>query len=113
MRVAQPANKRFMFTSFGARHKTCRSRKMLKSVHMLWMVALAISVVSPNLSNAQDEHSQGQGPCFVLRKPRPGMKSSLTGGPRMAHCRKTADLPLAVEAAAATTIPWNHKVPSL
>ena len=36
---------------------------MLKSVHLLWMVALAISVVSPNLSNAQDEHSQGQAPC--------------------------------------------------
>jgi 6-phosphogluconolactonase len=66
MRVAKPANKRFMFTSFGARHKACRSRKMLKSVHMLWMVALAVSVVSPNLSNAQDEHSQGSGAVFVM-----------------------------------------------
>src|SRR3984885_5974524 len=66
MRVAKPANRRFMFTSFGARHKTCRSRKMLKSVHLLWMVALAISVVSPNLSNAQDEHSQGAGAVFVM-----------------------------------------------
>jgi 6-phosphogluconolactonase len=43
---------------------------MLKSVHMLWMVALAIivvsPVVSPNLSNAQDEHSQGAGAVFVM-----------------------------------------------
>jgi 6-phosphogluconolactonase len=39
---------------------------MLKSVHMLWMVALAVSVVSPNLSNAQDEHSQGSGAVFVM-----------------------------------------------
>jgi len=39
---------------------------MLKSVHLLWMVALAISVVSPNLSNAQDEHSQGSGAVFVM-----------------------------------------------
>src|SRR6202040_4039271 len=66
MRVAEPENKCFMFTSFGARHKACRSRKMLKSVHMLWMVALAISVVSPNLSSAQDEHSKGAGAVFVM-----------------------------------------------
>jgi 6-phosphogluconolactonase (cycloisomerase 2 family) len=33
---------------------------------MLWTVALAISVVSPNLSNAQDEHSQGSGAVFVM-----------------------------------------------
>jgi hypothetical protein len=43
---------------------------MLKSVHMLWMVALAIivvsPVVSPNLSNAQDERSQGAGAVFVM-----------------------------------------------
>ena len=39
---------------------------MLKSVHMLWMVALAISVVSPNLSSAQDERSQGAGAVFVM-----------------------------------------------
>ncbi len=32
---------------------------MRKVVHILWMVALAISVVSPTYSNAQDEHSQG------------------------------------------------------
>jgi len=39
---------------------------MLKSVHLLWMVALAISVVSPNLSSAQDERSQGSGAVFVM-----------------------------------------------
>ncbi|MCU1302769.1 MAG: Lactonase, 7-bladed beta propeller [Candidatus Sulfotelmatobacter sp.] len=39
---------------------------MLKSVYMLWMVALAISVVSPNLSSAQDERSQGAGAVFVM-----------------------------------------------
>jgi 6-phosphogluconolactonase len=57
-----------MFTSFGARHKAGVG-KMLKSVHILWMVALAIivvSVVSPNLSNAQDEHSQGAGAVFAM-----------------------------------------------
>jgi 6-phosphogluconolactonase len=32
---------------------------MRKAVHILWMVALAISVVSPTYSNAEDEHSQG------------------------------------------------------
>ncbi|MGA8490035.1 MAG: beta-propeller fold lactonase family protein, partial [Terriglobales bacterium] len=32
---------------------------MRKAVHILWMVALAISVVSPTRSNAEDEHSQG------------------------------------------------------
>jgi 6-phosphogluconolactonase (cycloisomerase 2 family) len=32
---------------------------MRKVVHILWMVALAISVVSPTDSNAEDEHSQG------------------------------------------------------
>jgi 6-phosphogluconolactonase len=32
---------------------------MRKVVHILWMVALAISVVSPTYSNAEDEHSQG------------------------------------------------------
>jgi 6-phosphogluconolactonase len=32
---------------------------MRKAVHILWMVALAISVISPTLSNAEDEHSQG------------------------------------------------------
>jgi 6-phosphogluconolactonase (cycloisomerase 2 family) len=32
---------------------------MRKAVHILWMVALAISVVSPTHSNAEDEHSQG------------------------------------------------------
>jgi 6-phosphogluconolactonase len=36
-----------------------RSWKMRKTVHILWMVALAISVVSPTYSNAEDEHSQG------------------------------------------------------
>jgi 6-phosphogluconolactonase len=30
---------------------------MRKTVHILWMVALAISVVSPTYSNAEDEHS--------------------------------------------------------
>ena len=30
---------------------------MRNAVHILWMVALAISVVSPTYSNAQDEHS--------------------------------------------------------
>src|SRR5580693_5180730 len=32
---------------------------MRKVVHILWMVALAISVVSPTDSNAEDERSQG------------------------------------------------------
>jgi 6-phosphogluconolactonase len=32
---------------------------MRKIVHILWMVALAISVVSPTRSNAEDEHSNG------------------------------------------------------
>ena len=32
---------------------------MRKAVHILWMVALAISVVSPTYSKAEDEHSQG------------------------------------------------------
>jgi len=32
---------------------------MRKAVHILWMVALAISVVSPTHSNAEDRHSQG------------------------------------------------------
>jgi 6-phosphogluconolactonase len=32
---------------------------MRKIVHILWMVALAISVVSPTPSNAEDEHSNG------------------------------------------------------
>jgi 6-phosphogluconolactonase len=32
---------------------------MRKVVHILWMVALAISVASPTYSNAEDEHSQG------------------------------------------------------
>ena len=32
---------------------------MRKAVHILWMVALAISVVSATYSNAEDEHSQG------------------------------------------------------
>jgi 6-phosphogluconolactonase len=32
---------------------------MRKAVHILWMVALAISVVSPTLSNAEEKHSQG------------------------------------------------------
>lgn len=32
---------------------------MRKAVHILWMVALAISVVSPTYSNAEDEHSNG------------------------------------------------------
>jgi 6-phosphogluconolactonase len=32
---------------------------MRKAVHILWMVALAISFVFPTCSNAEDEHSQG------------------------------------------------------
>jgi 6-phosphogluconolactonase len=32
---------------------------MRKAVHILWMVALAISVASPTYSKAEDEHSQG------------------------------------------------------
>ena len=32
---------------------------MRKAVHILWMVALAISVVSPSRSMAEDEHSKG------------------------------------------------------
>jgi 6-phosphogluconolactonase len=32
---------------------------MRKAVDILWMIALAISVVSPTYSNAEDEHSQG------------------------------------------------------
>lgn len=39
---------------------------MRKAVRILCMVALAISVVSPNLSNAQDEHSRGAGAVFVM-----------------------------------------------
>src|SRR5580658_4168549 len=46
------------FVWFGARQKN-RSRKMRKAVHILWMVALAISVFSPARSNAEDEHSHG------------------------------------------------------
>jgi 6-phosphogluconolactonase len=46
------------FVWFGARQKN-RSRKMRKAVHILWMVALAISVFSPTRSNAEDEHSHG------------------------------------------------------
>jgi len=32
---------------------------MRKIVHILWMVALAISIVSPTPSNAEDKHSNG------------------------------------------------------
>jgi len=39
---------------------------MRKAVHILWMVALAISVVSPARSNAQDERSKSAGAVFVM-----------------------------------------------
>src|SRR5277367_3683900 len=46
--------------SYGsARDIKYRSRKMRNAVHILWVVALAISFVSPTRSNAEDEHSQG------------------------------------------------------
>ena len=39
---------------------------MRKAVNFLWIVALAICVVSPNRSNAQDERSQSAGAVFVM-----------------------------------------------
>jgi len=39
---------------------------MRKAVYFLWIVALAICVVSPNRSNAQDEQSKGAGAVFVM-----------------------------------------------
>src|ERR1700674_5182999 len=39
---------------------------MRKVVHILWMIALAIVIVSSTRSNAQDEHSKGAGAVFVM-----------------------------------------------
>jgi hypothetical protein len=38
------------------------------------------------------------------------MKSSLFSEQRMAHCKKTGNFRLAVEAVVVTTILWNRKV---
>jgi 6-phosphogluconolactonase len=39
---------------------------MRKAVHILWMVALAVSLASPICSNAQVEHYKGTGAVFVM-----------------------------------------------
>jgi 6-phosphogluconolactonase len=39
---------------------------MRKVVHILWMIALAIVIVSPTRGNAQDDHSKGAGAVFVM-----------------------------------------------
>jgi 6-phosphogluconolactonase len=39
---------------------------MRKAVHILWMVALAIIIVSPSSSNAEDEHSKAGGAVFIM-----------------------------------------------
>jgi 6-phosphogluconolactonase len=39
---------------------------MRKAVHILWMIALAIVIVSSTLGNAQDERSKGTGAVFVM-----------------------------------------------
>jgi hypothetical protein len=96
------------FVWFGARQKN-RSRKMRKAVHILWMVALAISVFSPTRSNAEDEHSHGA--VFVMTNAVNRNEVISYNEPRMAPCKKIESLLPAVAAAVATTIRSDRKAP--